>query len=87
MLIHKDLKSADLFGVNYTLASVVLVCGKITVASHDSIGNESAPIYNWHSAGSLGWPFPTLDIFLFQIREQFYQTALGNCYCLKLPKC
>ena len=21
------------------------------------------------------------------IRKQFYQTALGNFYCLKLPKC
>jgi len=24
------------------------------------VGNEGVPIYNWHSAGSPGWPFPML---------------------------
>ena len=48
--------------------------------------------YNWHSAGSLRYPFPVLKykyIFQINIRKQFYQTALGNCYGLKLelPKC
>ena len=49
--------------------------------------------YNWHSAGSLGWPFPMLKCkYIFQIKYteafyQFYQTALENCYGLKLPKC
>jgi len=38
------------------------------------IGNESAPNrrYNWHSAGSLGWPFPMLkykDIFQIEYTE------------------
>jgi len=39
--------------------------------------------------GSPGWPFPMLNINIFEkkIRKQFYQTALGNCYRLKLPKC
>ena len=26
-------------------------------------------------------------IFKYNIRKQFYQTALGNCYRLKLAKC
>ena len=45
--------------------------------------------YNWHSAGSLGRPFPMLKyIFLkYNIPKQFYQTASGNYYNLKLPKC
>ena len=38
--------------------------------------------YNWHSARSLGWSFPNKNI-----RKVFYQTALGNCYGLKLRKC
>jgi len=45
---------------------------------------------NWHSAGSLGWPFLMIKYkYIFQIKhtEAFYQTALGNCYGLKLPKC
>jgi len=41
--------------------------------------------YNW-----LGWPFSMLKYkYIFQIKyieKQFYQTALGNCYGLKLPK-
>jgi len=28
-----------------------------------------------------------LYFFKYNIRKQFYQTALGNCYGLKLPKC
>ena len=46
--------------------------------------------YNLHSAGSLGWPFPVLKYeYIFQIKytKQLYQTALGNCYGLKLAKC
>jgi len=47
--------------------------------------------YNWHSAGSLGWPFPINKNISFEqnrpTQKQFYQTALGNCCCLKLAKC
>ena len=49
--------------------------------------------YNWHSSGSPGWPFPVLKYkykYIFQAKyteKQFYQTALGSCYGLKLPKC
>jgi len=47
--------------------------------------------YNWHSAGSRVWPFPMLKYkYIFRtknIPKQFYQTALGNCYGLKLPNC
>jgi len=46
--------------------------------------------YNWRSAGSLGWPFPTLKykcIFQRKYTEAIYQTALGNCYGLKLAEC
>ena len=45
--------------------------------------------YIWHSAGSLGWPFLMLKykyIFPIRYRKQFYQTALENCYSLKLLK-
>jgi len=45
--------------------------------------------YNWHSAGFLCWPFPVLKykcIFQINIRKQFCQTALGNCYGLKSTK-
>ena len=44
--------------------------------------------HNRHSAGSLRWPFSMLKysyIFFEQnTRKQFCQTALGNCYGLKL---
>jgi len=40
--------------------------------------------YSWHSAGSLGRPFPMLKYNIF---EAILETALGNCYGLKLPKC
>ena len=47
--------------------------------------------YYWHSAGSLGWPFPVLKykcIFSTKIYgSNSYQTAHGNGYCLKLPEC
>jgi len=46
--------------------------------------------YNWHSADSLGWPFPILKyryIFRIKYTKQFYRTAHGNCYGLKLAKC
>ena len=46
--------------------------------------------YNWHSADSLGWPFPILKyryIFRIKYTKQFYRIALGNCYGLKLAKC
>jgi len=37
------------------------------------------------------WPFPMLKYKIifskYNIRKQFYQTALGNCYGLKLAKC
>ena len=46
--------------------------------------------YNWHSAGSLGCPFPMLKykyIFLKQnIRKQFYQTALGKLIWFEIFK-
>ena len=48
------------------------------------IGNENAPIQ------FPGCPFPLLKyqyIFRIKKRKQFCQTALGNCYGLKLPKC
>ena len=42
------------------------------------------------SPGSLGWPFPMLEYnYIFSkyyIRKQFCQTALENCYGLKLRK-
>jgi len=46
----------------------------------------------WASIGlasSLDWPFPMLKYkYVSQIKytENFYQTALGNWYGLKLPK-
>jgi len=45
-------------------------------------GNESVSI-QWHSAGRFLWA----GHFIFQknILKQFYRTALGNCYGLKLP--
>jgi len=47
--------------------------------------------YSWHSAGP-GLAISSAKTFeyIFQIkyiRKQFYQTVLGNCYGLKLPKC
>jgi len=32
---------------------------------HPLIGNENVPPASWHSDGSLGWPFPALDINTF----------------------
>ena len=47
---------------------------------------------NWHSAGSLGWPFPTLKykcslFFKQNIRNRFHRTACGKSCGLKLPNC
>ena len=45
--------------------------------------------YNWHSAGSLGWPFPSLK-YWSQTKicgSSFCRTALGNCCGLKLADC
>ena len=44
--------------------------------------------YNWHSAGFLASHFQCWNINIFSIiRKQFCQTALGNCYGLKVPEC
>jgi len=46
--------------------------------------------YNWHSVGSLCWPFPMLKYkYLFQIKYMaaILMNQLGNCHGLKLPKC
>ena len=37
---------------------------RVQVANMSCIGNKSAPI-QWHSAGSLGWPFQILNINIF----------------------
>jgi len=46
--------------------------------------------YDWHSAGSLDWPFPVLkykhNFPSKMYGSDFCQTALGNCYGLKLQK-
>jgi len=40
------------------------------------IGNESVP-YNWHDAGSLGWPFPMLKYkYIFQLK--YTEAILSN---------
>jgi len=47
--------------------------------------------YNWHSAGFLGWPFQMLKYKIYFFNKingsTFYQTALENCYGLKIAKC
>ena len=54
------------------------------------IGNEIAPI-QLAQCRFLGLAIFNGKIIIFfskkNIRKQFYQTALGNCYGLKLPKC
>ena len=35
--------------------------------------------YNWHSAGSLGWPFPVLKYrYIFQIKYRPKEAILSN---------
>ena len=53
------------------------------------IGKESVPI-QLAQCRFPGLAIPNAEILVFfhiKIRKQFYQTALGNCYGLKLPKC
>ena len=66
---------------------------EVGTVSHET-GNGSVPIAD--TTGTvpvpcMGWPFPMLKYkCIFRIkntRKQLYQTALGNCYDLKLPKC
>jgi len=56
---------------------------------HRATGNESALIQLgqcWFTG--LVISNAKINIFLeWKIRKQFYQTALGNCYGFKLPKC
>ena len=63
---------------------------QLSLTSRGVIGNESVPIQLAQCR------FPRLvisnaeiSIHFFQqnTQKQFYQTALGNCYRLKLPKC
>jgi len=45
---------------------------------------------NWHSAGSWLAIFNAKILIYLSNKiygREFYQTALGNCYGLKLPKC
>ena len=51
------------------------------------IGNESVPIQLAQCRfPGLAISNANMLIHFFQIWKQFYQTALGNCHCLKLPK-
>ena len=55
------------------------------------VGKESVPI-QFAQCRFPGLAFPMLKykyIFSIEIniQKQFYETALGNCYSLKLPKC
>ena len=54
------------------------------------IGNGSAPI-QLEQCRFPGLAISNSKILIYffkqNIRKQFYQTALGNCYGLKLPKC
>jgi len=44
---------------------------------HPIIGNENVPPTSWRSDGSLGWPFPALNInTFFQIK--YTETVLSN---------
>ena len=38
------------------------------------IGNESVPRYNWHSAGSLRWPFPMLKYTNIFFSNKIYES-------------
>jgi len=52
------------------------------------IGNESVPIQLaqfWFTGLAIS-NAKILKYFRTKYTEQFYQTALGNCYGLKLPK-
>jgi len=55
----------------------------------NSIGNESAPI-QLAQCWFAGLAISNAEIWIYfskKMRKQFHQTALGNCYGLKLPKC
>ena len=56
---------------------ITIACSEIrTWVLSDRIGNESAPII-WHSASSLGWPFPVLKYkHLFQMK--YTEAILSN---------
>jgi len=68
-----------------------MVPGNAIKLTHGASEETKACRYSWHSAGSLGWPFPAMKykyiFFKYNTRKQFYRTALGNCYGLKLAKC
>ena len=72
----------------------VVVCGSqgciagMVISDGDFHKGTKVCRYNWHSAGSLGWPFPMLKYkYTLRIKytEVIYQTTIGNCYRLKLP--
>jgi len=63
---------------------------KLHLATTDFALNESAPI-QLALCRFMGWPSPVLKykyiFFKLNMRKQFYQTALRNCYGSKLRKC
>ena len=67
-------------------------CSHFKLPVCDSLHSSGTKVrlYNWHSAGFLGWPFPMLQhkcIFREKnIRKQSYQTAHANCYDLNSLK-
>jgi len=67
-------------------------CSDFKLSVCDSLHSSGTTVrlYNWHSAGFLGWPFPMLQykcIFREKnIRKQSYQTAHANCYDLNSLK-
>jgi len=80
----------------YIILAFYVFCTQIASQLHDCrlfscIGNESVPIQLTQCrfpAGAGHFQRQNINIFFKQnIRKQFYQTALGNCYSLKLPKC
>ena len=68
-----------------------MVPGNAIKLTHGASEETKACRYSWHSAGSLGWPFPAMKykyiFFKYNTRKQFYQPALRNCHGLNLPQC
>jgi len=80
--MYSDAREVDRLFVELTAnvsadSAVMSYCGCRERKCADTIGTVPVP---W--AGH----FQCKNIFLTKIYEQFYQTALGNCYSLKLPK-
>jgi len=76
--LHSPDEAENLPGFRYFRFSTSLQGQKNHISRYVHAGSESVCRYNWHSAGSLGWPFPMLKYEYIFFRKKYTEAISSN---------